>query len=95
MFAYSHMFTKLYWLDNVIAIIFGLFIFHTGYKLIKESVNNLLDEADSEKLNLLVTILNDNRKEKWIDMHNLRVLKFRYNYGIQQTSNNNFLISII
>lgn len=69
-------FTKLYWLDNVIAIIFGFFIFYTGFKLIKESVNNLLDEADSEKLNYLVTILNDNRREKWIDMHNLRVLKY-------------------
>ena len=69
-------FTKLYWLDNVIAILLGLYIFYAGYKLLKESVNSLLDEADYEKLKHLVTILNENRAEKWIDMHNLRVLKY-------------------
>lgn len=69
-------FTKLNWLDNVIAILFGLYIFVTGFKLIKESVNSLLDEADYEKLNQVVDILNKNRREKWIDMHNLRVLKY-------------------
>jgi len=69
-------FTKLYWLDNVVAILFGAFIFHTGYKLLKESVNNLLDEADYVQLDKVIKILNDNRREKWIDMHNLRVLKY-------------------
>jgi cation diffusion facilitator family transporter len=69
-------FTKLYWLDNIVAILFGAFIFHTGYKLLKESVNNLLDEADYVQLDKVIKILNDNRREKWIDMHNLRVLKY-------------------
>lgn len=69
-------FTKIYWLDNVIAIIFGIYILITGVKLLKESVNNLLDEADYEQLNKVVEILNLNRREKWIDMHNLRVLKY-------------------
>jgi cation diffusion facilitator family transporter len=69
-------FTKSYWLDNIIAMLFGAFIFHTGYKLLKESVNNLLDEADYVQLDKVIKILNDNRREKWIDMHNLRVLKY-------------------
>lgn len=69
-------FTQLYWLDNVIAIILGAFIFYTGYKLIKESVTNLLDEADYEKLEQLIEILNKHRRDNWIDMHNLRVLKY-------------------
>lgn len=69
-------YTKIYWLDNLIAIFFGVYIFVTGYKLLKESVNNLLDEADYEQLNTVVEILNSNRREKWIDMHNLRVLKY-------------------
>jgi cation diffusion facilitator family transporter len=69
-------FTKIYLLDNVIAIIFGAFIFYTGFKLIRESINNLLDEADQIKLDQVIKILNANRREKWIDMHNLRVLKY-------------------
>lgn len=69
-------FTKIYWIDNVVAILFGFFIFHTGFKLLKQSLNSLLDEADYEKLNHITEILNTNRKIKWIDIHNLRVLKY-------------------
>jgi len=69
-------FTKVYWLDNVIAILFGGFIFYTGFKILRQSLNSLLDEADYEKLNHITELLNANRKEKWIDIHNLRVLKY-------------------
>lgn len=69
-------FTKIYWLDNVVAIVFGLYIFYTGFKLLKQSLNSLLDEADYEKLNHITQILNDNRNKNWIDIHNLRVLKY-------------------
>ncbi len=69
-------FTKIYWLDNVIAILFGGFIFYTGFKILKQSLNSLLDEADYEKLNHITELLNANRKDKWIDIHNLRVLKY-------------------
>jgi len=63
-------------LDNVLAIIFGAVIFYTGFKLLRISITSLLDEADYEKLNHMIKILNENRRPKWIDMHNLRVLKY-------------------
>ena len=69
-------FTKLYWLDNLVAILAGCYIGYMGFKLLKESVTHLLDEADYVKLNSLIAILNNSRREKWIDMHNLRVLKY-------------------
>ena len=69
-------FTKIYWLDSLIAILAGMYICYMGYTLLKESVTNLLDEADVGKLNMVIAILNENRREKWIDMHNLRVLKY-------------------
>lgn len=69
-------FTKIYWLDSLIAVLAAIYICYTGYKLLKESVTNLLDEADVEKLNMVIGILNKSRREKWIDMHNLRVLKY-------------------
>ncbi len=68
--------TGLNWLDQVIAIIFGLFILKTGFGLLKKSITSLLDEADYEKLQLLISELQKNRKEKWIDIHNLRVIKY-------------------
>jgi cation diffusion facilitator family transporter len=69
-------FTKVYWLDNVMGILAGGYICFMGYRLLKEAVTSLLDEADVEKLNMVIDILNKSRREKWIDMHNLRVLKY-------------------
>lgn len=63
-------------LDNVLAIVFGAVIFYTGYKLIRVSITSLLDEADYTKLNKMVMILEENRRPKWIDMHNLRAIKY-------------------
>lgn len=68
-------FTKIYWIDNALAIIFGAVIFRMGFRLIKEALTGLLDEADTSKLSQMITIFNKNRRKKWIDIHNLRVLK--------------------
>lgn len=64
------------WLDHVLAIIFGIIILITGFGLLRKSVTSLLDEADYEKMNLLVVELNKHRKDQWIDIHNLRVIKY-------------------
>lgn len=69
-------FTGITWIDYLMAILFGLYITYSGFKMLKESVTNLLDTADYEKLKQLIALLNSQRREKWIDMHNLRVLKY-------------------
>ncbi len=69
-------FTKIYWIDYLITLLFGIFIVYTGIKLVKESFFDLLDKADKKRLNKLVILLNEKRDERWIDMHNLRVLKY-------------------
>lgn len=74
--------TDLLWLDNLMAVIFGGVILITGFGLLKKSVNSLLDEADYEKLNQLIDQLQIHRKEKWIDMHNLRVIKYGPNLHV-------------
>ena len=69
-------FTGFVWIDSVLAVIFGLLIFFEGFNIVRDSVRNLIDKADEGKLNDLVGILNNRRKDEWIDIHNLRVLKF-------------------
>jgi cation diffusion facilitator family transporter len=69
-------FTKINWIDYALTIVFGGFIVFTGFKLVRESITNLLDKADYGKLNHLVDVLNKHRRPKWIDIHNLRVLKY-------------------
>ena len=68
--------TDIFWIDNLLAIVFGAVILYTGFKLLKESITNLLDKADMDKLNSIIRILNANRNPRWVDMHNLRILKY-------------------
>ncbi|HEY1038982.1 MAG TPA: cation diffusion facilitator family transporter [Bacteroidia bacterium] len=68
--------TKIVWIDYLLAIIIGVMITYTGIKLIKESVDNLLDKADVAHIKEVVLLLDKNKQDKWIDVHNLRVLKY-------------------
>ncbi|WP_347159184.1 cation diffusion facilitator family transporter [Pontibacter chitinilyticus] len=68
--------TGLIWLDSVVAILFGAIIGFTGYRILRSSVAGIMDEADYDLLKRIVQVLNDNRRENWIDIHNLRVIKY-------------------
>lgn len=69
-------YTHLYWLDKVIAFTLSGIILYNGYTIIRASLAGIMDEADTALLQKLVAILNDNRKPNWIDLHNLRVIKY-------------------
>jgi cation diffusion facilitator family transporter len=64
------------WLDSAVAILFGAFICYTGYRILRTSLAGIMDEADYELLKRIVQVLNENRRENWIDIHNLRVIKY-------------------
>lgn len=68
--------TGQWWIDNAIALLFAIIIIYTGYKILRRSVAGIMDEADIELLNRLVVHLNENRQVNWIDLHNLRVIKY-------------------
>lgn len=70
------LYTKLYWLDKVLALCISVIILYNGYKIIRTSMAGIMDEADMELLKQMVIVLNENRKENWIDLHNLRVIKY-------------------
>lgn len=69
-------FTHKLWIDGTVAIGFGLFIIYTGYKIIRTSLAGIMDEADMVLLEKMVDVTERNRKENWIDIHNLRVIKY-------------------
>ena len=64
------------WIDSVVAIIFGVFIVYTGYRIIRRSIAGIMDEADENLLGRMVDSLNKTRRENWVDLHNLRVIKY-------------------
>ena len=67
---------KLWWIDSAVAILFAFIIMFTGYKIIRSSVSGIMDEADATLINKMVVMLNENRKDNWIDLHNLRIIKY-------------------
>ena len=69
-------FTKWLWIDSTIACLIALIIIYTGYKIVRTSVAGIMDEADRKLLDNLVNLLNNNRRENWIDIHNLRIIKY-------------------
>lgn len=69
-------FTGIKWLDNVTAIALGIYIAFTGYKLVRSSLAGIMDEADYKLMDELIEIMNTNREDNWVDIHNLRVIKY-------------------
>ncbi len=68
--------TKLVWLDKITAGILAVFIMYNGYTIIRKSLAGIMDEADMDLLKKLVSTLNENRRPYWIDIHNLRIIKY-------------------
>lgn len=69
-------FTKFELLDSIIACMVAAIIIFTGYKIIRTSIAGIMDEADIKLLKNIVAILDKNRNENWIDLHNLRIIKY-------------------
>lgn len=68
--------TSLSWLDSVISILLGIYIVYSGYKLTRKSVGGLMDESNIELVKDIVAMLQENRQDAWIDVHNLRAQQY-------------------
>lgn len=69
-------FTGLHYLDNVVAVLFGLLIIYTGVKLVRKSIAGIMDEADEQIILPVIKHLSEHRKAQWIDIHNLRIIQY-------------------
>lgn len=76
------LFTGWHWLDPVASLLLGILIIIKGYKLVRHSVSGLMDETDMRIVDRITQILNENRRESWIDIHNMRVQQYGQNYHI-------------
>lgn len=69
-------FTHWAWVDSVISLAFAIIIFVSGYKVLRSSIAGIMDEADRELLKNVVAYLDTHRRENWMDIHNLRIIKY-------------------
>lgn len=70
------LFTGYNGIDTSIAVGMGIWIIYNGYKIIRESLAGIMDEADMALLDAVIQELNLSRHTHWIDLHNLRVIKY-------------------
>lgn len=63
-------------LDQIIAAVMAGFIIHSGIKIMREAFAGIVDEADLDLIEEVVAFLNENRRPNWIDLHNLRIIKY-------------------
>ncbi|MES2617176.1 MAG: cation diffusion facilitator family transporter [Bacteroidota bacterium] len=76
------MLTGFKWIDSAAALVFAFIIIFTGYKIIRKSIGGIMDESDNAILDDIVELLNQNRNERWIDVHNMRVINYAGFYHI-------------
>jgi cation diffusion facilitator family transporter len=75
-------FTDQIWLDSVVAILMAGLIAYMGIRIVRRSLAGIMDETDLEVIDEILEVLNRNRKPEWIDVHNLRVIKYGTTYHI-------------
>jgi cation diffusion facilitator family transporter len=68
-------FTGLTWLDPLMALIMSAWLAWVGFKLIRRSLNALLDAQNPEVVQKIVESLAEVRKADLISVHHLRVLE--------------------
>ncbi len=69
-------FTGWAWVDSVVALVFAFVIIYTGLKIVRSSIAGIMDEVDETLLRKIVATLNERREENWVDVHNLRIIKY-------------------
>ncbi len=69
-------FTGWLWLDAAVALVFAAIILFTGYSVLRKSLSGIMDETDAALLQKVIEVLNEYRRDDWIDLHNLRVMQY-------------------
>ncbi len=69
-------FTRLPWLDSVVALLFAGIILYTGYSILRSAISGIMDETDEALLEEVVALVQSKRQTNWIDLHNLRIIKY-------------------
>lgn len=71
----AYEFTKMNWIDSVVAIIVGLLLVYDAFKILKSNLSGLMDAHDQETVDHLTKSMNKFLPDEIIDIHNLRMIR--------------------
>lgn len=69
-------FTGYAFLDSIVALFVAVIIVISGIKIVREAIGGIMDEADPALIGELVAYLDANRRPNWLDLHNMRIIKY-------------------
>jgi cation diffusion facilitator family transporter len=75
-------FTGYKWIDPLASVIAAAVLIYTGARLVRKAIRGLMDEMDMNVVEEITTILIQNRRPDWIDVHNLRVQRYGNNFHV-------------
>jgi cation diffusion facilitator family transporter len=74
--------TGIKWIDPLASVIAAGLLIYTGSKLVRKAIRGLMDEVDVKLMDEIVSSIKENRRNNWIDVHNLRVQHYGNNYHV-------------
>lgn len=69
-------YTGIILIDSLVSLVLAVIIGFMGYSILRKSIAGMMDEADDKLLEQLVNHINLIRIPEWVDVHNLRVIKY-------------------
>ncbi len=75
-YAGAHMGYDVRILDGIVAMLFGVFIMYTGFKVIHKSGRGIMDTYDEEIILRVTRCINHIRVPEIVDVHNLRSIRY-------------------
>lgn len=70
------MLTNWWWIDSLVGLLFAIIILISGIRILRKSIAGIMDEADKKLLTTMVRLLQSKRVPAWIDIHNMRIIKY-------------------
>ncbi|MBK7342209.1 MAG: cation transporter [Saprospiraceae bacterium] len=64
------------WIDATVAIVFGVIILVTGYRILRKSIAGIMDEADEALFSQIDRPSESSQTGCVVDIHNLRIIKY-------------------
>lgn len=65
------------WMDGLLGLILSVLLLRSAYTIVRHSIAGIMDESDEVLISELIEFIDQQRKDTWIDLHNLRII----NYG--------------